>query len=80
MLFVEDHSGSVTFNEVVGSHLRFLGERLDAVYGAATKGSHTDINSVAEAERYIIYTYLLLGDILWLHSSTDQDAQELTGQ
>lgn len=64
--YAEDKSNSGRFCEVIGSHLRFLGDRLDSVYSAATKGSHTEIKSAEEAERYIIYTYLLIGDILRL--------------
>ncbi|MEM7469826.1 MAG: hypothetical protein AAF340_00630 [Pseudomonadota bacterium] len=64
--FIEDKNESASFDAVVGSHLRFLGERLDAVYGAANKGSHTDIADRMEAERYAAYTYMLAGDILLL--------------
>jgi molecular chaperone GrpE (heat shock protein) len=66
MIYVENHSSSEKFQGIVGSHLKFLGDRLDAIHSAAQKGSHTEIKTLEEAERYIIYTYLLLGDILWL--------------
>ncbi len=65
MLFVESKSKSKKFNQVVGSHLSFLGERLDAVVEAANKGSHSIVDQ-EEADRYVVYTYLLLGDILSL--------------
>jgi hypothetical protein len=51
----------------VGSHLKFLGDRLDAVFHAAQKGSHAAV-SHDEANRYVIYTYMLVGDILALRS------------
>lgn len=66
VLYVEDKSNSERFSEVVGSHLKFIKDRLRSIYYAAQKGSHTEIKSAEEAERYIIYTYLLIGDILWL--------------
>ena len=66
MIYVENHSSSEKFQDIVGSHLKFLGDRLHAIHSAAQKGSHTEIKTLEEAERYIIYTYLLLGDILWL--------------
>jgi len=69
IIYVENNSNSKRFFEVVGSQLKFLGDRLDSLYSAATKGSHTEIKSAEEAERYIIYTYLLIGDILWLSES-----------
>lgn len=67
--FVESKSGSGRFESLVGSHLRFIGERLDSVFQAAQKGSHDVIMSREEADRYVVYTYLLVGDILTLHCS-----------
>lgn len=64
--FLEERSNSDRFNEIVGSHLGFMGERLDAVFHAAQKGSHSSIVNRAEADRYVVYTYLVVGDILSL--------------
>lgn len=66
--FVESHSDSERFQEIVGSHLDYLGNRLDGVANAASKGTHTDIVDKAEADRYVIFTYLLVADILSLNS------------
>jgi len=66
MIYVEDKARSERFEEIVGSHLRFLGDRLDSIYHASCKGSHEEISSIEEAERYIIYTYMVIGDILLL--------------
>jgi hypothetical protein len=66
LAFVEDHSKSEKFQSIVGSQLRFLGDRLDSVFEAAQKGSHTVIMNQAEADRYVVYTYLILGDVLSL--------------
>lgn len=63
--FVEDRESSETFAGVVGSHLRFLGDRLDALFNSTQKGSHATV-SRREAERYAAYGYLLIGDILSL--------------
>ena len=63
--FAEDHSGSDRFTEIVGSHLGFLGDRLDAVFKAAQKGSHNSVTH-EEADRYVIYTYMLVADLLSL--------------
>lgn len=64
--FVHDNSDSQRFQEVVGSQIGFLGHRLDAIVQAANKGSHDTIVSRDEAERYVVYTYLLVGDVLVL--------------
>jgi hypothetical protein len=66
MAFVEDRSESGRFKDIVGSQLSFLGDRLDSVFKAAQKGSHSDIVRREEADRYVVYTYLLAGDILSL--------------
>ena len=43
-----------------------MGERVDSVFRAAQKGSHSTIVTQAEADRYVVYTYLIVGDILTL--------------
>ena len=67
--FIEDSSSSERFQEIVGSNLQFIGDRLDALFRAAQKGSHTTIINKEEADRYVVYTYLLVGDVLTLTSS-----------
>lgn len=64
--FAEDRSESTTFSGVVGSHLGYLGDRLDALFVAAQKGSHNTISSREEADRYVVYTYMIVGDLLQL--------------
>jgi hypothetical protein len=66
MAYIEDSSDSKKFEEVVGAHLNYIGARLDSLYGAGSKGTHEEIISQQEADRYVIYTYLLVGDILSL--------------
>jgi len=69
--FVDDHKESKRFADLVGSHLKFLGDRLDALFKAGQKGSHKTIMSREEADRYVVYTYLLVGDILTLKLSSE---------
>jgi len=69
--FVQDNSKSERFEEIVGSHLRFLGDRLDAIFRAAQKGSHSSV-SREEANRYVVYTYMVVGDILSLKSELQE--------
>ena len=64
--FIEDNADSDRYKSIVGSNLRFIGERLDAVFQAAQKGSHSTIQERSEADRYVIYTYMIVGDILLL--------------
>jgi hypothetical protein len=63
--FIEGKSTSEKFQSIVGSHIKFIGERLDSLNEAACKGLHTNITRV-EAQRLVIYTYLIVGDILSL--------------
>lgn len=63
--YIKGKTSSKKFLAVVGSSLEYIGDRIDAIYGASTKGTHSEV-SQEEAERYVIYTYLLLGDILSL--------------
>lgn len=63
--FLEERSASRRFVQIVGSHLAFVGDRLDSVFRATQKGSHSII-SKEEADRYVVYTYLVTGDVLSL--------------
>jgi hypothetical protein len=82
--YATDNSSSGRFIEIVGSQLNFLSDRLEAFFRAAQKGSHDVIATREEADRYVIYTYLIVGDILSLRTSdgtstsdpTQVDAQE----
>ena len=60
---------SSRFHAVVGSQLKYIGERLDALFEAAQKGSHATISDRVEADRYVVYTYMIVGDILSLATS-----------
>ncbi|WP_292240566.1 hypothetical protein [Mesorhizobium sp.] len=64
--FVEENTDSSRYEAVVGSSLRYLGDRLDAAFTAAQKGSHSGISSREEADRYVVYTYMLVADLLSL--------------
>lgn len=63
--FIASKSKSENFQKVVGSHLKFIGERLDSLNSFSSKGLHKKI-SKDEIERLIIYTFLCVGDILTL--------------
>jgi len=73
--FCEERSSSERFNELVGSHLALLGDRLDAVFRAAQKGSHAMVTR-DEASRTVVYTYLLIGDILELREDGESRSDE----
>ena len=64
--YAEENTDSKRFQEIVGSHMRFLGERLDSVFQAAQKGSHAEIVTQSEADRYVVYTYMVVGDLMSL--------------
>ncbi len=65
--YIEDSSESGRFREIVGSHLRYIGDRLKALFSAAQKGSHSTVTK-EESDRCVVYTYLIVGDILSLGS------------
>lgn len=79
MCYIEDQRGSETYSAVVGSTLKFIGDRLDALVDAGNKGTHNEVGK-NEAERYIIYTYLVVGDLLALKEDvlTRPDSPEPT--
>ena len=65
LAYIEDMSSSERYEAIVGSNLSFMGDRLDAMFKAAQKGSHATVTR-DEANRCVVYTYLLVGDILTL--------------
>ena len=69
--YIEKHSDSSRFKEIVGSNLKYIGERLDSIFNAVQKGSHKVISTQDEADRYVIYTYLIVGDILRLKTDVE---------
>ncbi|MCT4333280.1 hypothetical protein MU516_10425 [Paracoccus sp. YLB-12] len=66
VLYCENTMASGVSSKVISSDLKYIGERLDSVFNAAQKGSHSDID-LSEAKRFVIHTYLVVGDILELH-------------
>ena len=66
--YCESNSSSGTFNSLIGSHLSFIGDRLDSIFNGAQKGSHANL-SLDESRRIVIFTYICVGDILELAES-----------
>jgi len=64
-LYIKARSSSEKNTSIIGSNLNYIEDRLDSVYGVTNKGTHAEV-TLDEARRYIIYTYLLIGDILAL--------------
>lgn len=63
--FASENIKSNTNKELIQSELEYIGQRIDSIYGLTCKGTHTEI-SREEAERAIIGTYLLIGDLIKL--------------
>ena len=69
--YVENNASSKTYSSVVGSTLQYLGNRLDAIFEATNKGTHSEILQ-GEAKRYIFYTYMCISDIVSLMENDKQ--------
>lgn len=61
-------STSATKGAMIKSDLEHLGKRLDAVSDGGNKGAHAEVTK-EDASRFIVGTYILLGDILELDES-----------
>ena len=64
--YIDSKNQSGRFKALVGSDLNFIGDRLDSAFQAAQKGSHSDIIDRNEADRYVVNTYIIVGDVLSL--------------
>jgi hypothetical protein len=69
LAYVQDSASSGRLQDIVGSHIEFLRDRLTSIVEAANKGTHDTIVCRVEADRYVVFTYLLVGDILSLRES-----------
>ena len=56
---------SQTKKDVITSTLENIGNQIDKIYESTNKGTHTTV-AKEDAERYVIYTYMLIGDIVSL--------------
>jgi len=63
--WIKNNLGSKTTSEVIICDLEDLGKRLDAFTKSGNKGTHSNVTK-QQASRYVVGTYLLLGDILYL--------------
>lgn len=75
VLFCENEISSNTSQRILSADLRFIGDRLDAVFSGVQKGSHSEIGK-SEAQRFVIHTYLVIGDILQLKADKSVSAIE----
>lgn len=79
MAFVEDSKMSSTFTMFIGSNINFFWNRLSSIYQASNKGSHEVIHDQEEADRYVVNTYLIVGDILSLWYSKTKPENLIEG-
>ena len=74
--WIQGNITSTTKKTLLTTEINHLGERLDAVTGSGHKGAHADV-SKADASRFIVGTYLLLGDILNLQPQVESDSDSV---
>ncbi len=67
--WIVNQAESQTAADLITSDLEYLGRRLDAANDAGHKGAHAEVERF-DASRFVTGTYLLLGDILRLRSTT----------
>lgn len=63
MLYIESKKESQTYKNIVVSTLDYIGNSLDAITKGVNKGTHDSFTKY-EAQRIVIYTYMLIGDII----------------
>jgi hypothetical protein len=73
--WIINQAESDTAADLMRSDLEYLGRRLDAVNDAGHKGAHADVSQL-DASRFVVGTYLLLGDILRLADSDATGEQD----
>jgi hypothetical protein len=71
MNYIKDNATSEKLKQISNSNLKYISDRLNAIYEATNKGSHETISTIEEAKRYVIFTYLFIGDVLSLERGTE---------
>lgn len=64
--FIKINESNKSYVRVVGSTLEYIGDRIDSIYKSTNKGTHAMVEQ-EEAENYVMYTYMLVGDIMELY-------------
>lgn len=72
--FIRDRTSSKSNKDFMKSHLEYVESFLKNVYNLASNGAHNEI-SKEQASRCLIYTYLILGDIINLCSLSSKEDQ-----
>ncbi|CDZ92339.1 conserved hypothetical protein [Rhodococcus ruber] len=73
--WIEKNETSSTARDVMVSDLEYFGRRLAAFTDAGNKGAHATVEQY-DADRFIIGTYILLGDILRLPTDKNGEPSE----
>ena len=73
--WIDSKTSSKTKKGLVASDLEHLGDRLDAATDSGNKGAHAAVTKL-DASRFIVGTYILLGDILSLNGDGTKTAPE----
>lgn len=63
--FASDKISSSTNKDLIQNEIEYIGNLIDSLYSLTCKGTHAEI-SKNEADRAIIRTYLLIGDLIKL--------------
>lgn len=61
--FVSEKKQSSTHAKIINCDLAYIGNRLDAVQEASSKGTHSDV-TLDEATKYVMHTFFLISDVL----------------
>lgn len=73
--WIDSKTSSKTKKGLVASDLEHLGNRLDAATDSGNKGAHAAVTKL-DASRFIVGTYILLGDILSLNGDDSEITPE----
>lgn len=64
--YISNSIDNNTTKNIVSASLENIGNQIDAIYESANKGTHAKVTK-EEAERFVIYTYMIIGDVLSLN-------------
>jgi hypothetical protein len=70
--WIESQATSETAAAMITADLEYLGRRLDAVNEAGHKGAHAEVGRL-DASRFVVGTYVILGDVLCLAAQPGTD-------
>jgi len=71
--FIRENADSNSFKKIFNTNIDLLESLLKKTFDATNKGSHEDVYDREEADRIVLQTYIIIGDILKIYMEKEDE-------